>query len=1609
MKDNTRSNTQGRIQEIAALVQKKIPAQQTAHFTALIENIFSHVAAEDLIQYKNEDLQGLMATLHRHIKDSPSNESLIFNPNVEEHGWQSPHSVLILHHTDIRYLIDSIRNTLSHHQIRIHTLFHAYFAIERDEQGNILSIAQQDKGVSDKSHHELLMYMEIDHHSQMSDIRELNKEINKTISDVQVVAQDYPQMVSLIDKVSESLNNTQHIAIELVEECKAFLEWMKNGHFTFLAYDEYEVNDEGIQPVADSGVGLFRLHDQPKTKLFEEMSKNQVEAAGTNAPILFAKSGRISTVHRSAYSDYIVIRRFDANGNIIGGYRFMGLYKHNVYLNSATDIPLIRQKIQTILDCSNIPSDTYNYAELLHILGTFPRDELFQASVDHLLKVGLNVLYIQERRKVKLFLRESMDNKFLSAIFYAPRDRLNSHLTEQVYDLLSQHLDIESSTTSTWFSESSLARCRFVFKLKTPLDEQLNEAELEDKTIELARDWNQDLQTALNDVFGEENGVEIYQQYRNSFPASYIDENNPRVAVADIDRMRTLTGDQQQSLGLTFYRSISPESNELKIKIYRQGSQLSLSDMIPVLENFGLKVIEEYPYAIEQQTEIFWIYNFNIEFPFDSNIETDQFQKLLSDAFIAVWQNQAENDSFNQLILRAGLNWRQVSMLRAYSRYMKQIVFGFSQKFISTSLTNHTDIAKKLIAYFDCRFNPEKKRSERTAQRLTEQLNGLFEKVDSLSEDRILRHFLELMQATLRTNYFQSGEASSHKDYLSLKMDPHQIKDIPLPRPRFEIFVYSPRVEGVHLRGGKVARGGLRWSDRTEDFRTEILGLVKAQQVKNAVIVPVGAKGGFIAKQLPSSSDREAFLKEGVACYRLFIRGLLDLTDNIIEGQTTAPANTVCYDESDTYLVVAADKGTATFSDIANEISVEYGHWLGDAFASGGSNGYDHKKMGITARGAWVSVQRHFREMGINIQEQPFTVVGIGDMAGDVFGNGMLLSQQIKLVGAFNHLHIFIDPKPDPKTSFKERQRLFKLPRSSWEDYNQQLISKGGGIFKRSAKAITLTPEIQHLVNTDKTSVTPTELISLLLKANVDMLWNGGIGTYVKASNELHSDVGDKANDNLRVNANEINCKVVGEGGNLGLTQLARIEYGLAGGSIFTDFIDNAGGVDCSDHEVNIKILLDKQIADGELTSKQRNRHLESMTDSVAKLVLNNNYKQTQAIALAHMETTRRTEEYRRVIHYLESTGKLNRALEFLPDDESLSERKVQDQGLTQPELSILISYTKADMKEALMHSDLGDDPFLMLSAESAFPNTLVKNFSEGVTNHPLRKEIIATQIANDMFNHMGVSFVDRMHSSTGASHGDIAKAYVVAKEIFSLDKIWAAIEDLDHLVKSELQYHMMLRASRLVRRASRWIIQNHRTHLEISAIVKLYQQSIAGLEKQLSALLPEPLFEQWQQARNEFIDKGVPEKLASTLASCEYLYDFLGIIAIGNTLSKDINIVATGFFTLAEKMDLDDFSNHLEKKMPTSTYWQVMARESLRDDLEWQQRQLTQNLLSHNDCDVENMQTAVDAWLNKQELLINRWKQLVLEIHNYNDSDMAIFSIAIRELSNLSQATLTQ
>ncbi|AJQ95430.1 NAD-glutamate dehydrogenase [Gynuella sunshinyii] len=1601
------SPTQISRQEIIETVQQRVASefpeslQQSIH--SLIHRCFSYVAPEDLVKIELEDLRGLILSLWQHLEHWTAKRPKIniLNPNLEENDWQSSHSIIMILAKEIPFVLDSVRLGLNRAGLNIHIVFHSTLGVERDAQGHLTSINQN----SDNK--ELLVCFEIDHVSDAEKITDLNTEIETILSDVELATADFDAMQAKVAAKIEELGKTPPVGIpsDEVDETRVFLKWLSNNHFSFLAYDEYELKDAKVIQVPDSALGLFKKNKKLKVEDLSELTEDMQGFAYEAKLLTFMKSGHKSKVHRETYSDYILIKQFDEKGNVIGGARILGLYTSSVYNNSAQNIPVVRKKILQVLEKSEFFPGTHNYKELAQILYSLPKDELIQSSIEELLTVSQQVLAIQERKRIRLFVRKDVYGKFISSLLYIPKDIYNTVLREQIRLMLMEHFDVESWDFTTFFSESVLARTRYVFKLKKPMTEEIDVMALEQKAIAISRHWKDDFKSALIDSVGEERGIELYRRYHNSFPSGYQDNYSPRVAVIDLQRMESLYSDDSTSLALSFYRSHEPSGSQLNLKIFHQQHSLLLSDLIPVLENLGLKVVDEFPYQIKiENNQSCWIYDFTLLYPDDENLEPANYREQFNQAFHAIWYGKAENDEFNRLILKGNLNWRQAAMLRAYAKYMKQIGSTFSPQFIAETLLSHTAIVEQLNKLFELRFDPKhSKRNESREEKIVSRIETLLDAVENLSEDRILRKYVELISATVRTNFYQTRDGRE-KDYVSFKFLPRMITDLPLPYPKYEIFVYSPKVEGVHLRGGKVARGGLRWSDRNEDFRTEVLGLVKAQQVKNSVIVPVGAKGGFVAKQLPANGSREEIQAEGIACYRWFIRGLLDITDNLINGEVVPPKQVIRYDEDDPYLVVAADKGTATFSDIANELALEYGHWLGDAFASGGSHGYDHKKMGITAKGAWVSVQRHFRELGIDVQQDEFTVIGIGDMAGDVFGNGLLRSDKARLIAAFNHMHIFVDPDPDASSAFAERKRLFELPRSSWSDYDTKLISSGGGVFLRSAKSITITKEMKARFEIKEDRLTPNELISAILKAPVDLLWNGGIGTYVKSFSESHTDVGDKSNDNVRVNGRDLRARVVGEGGNLGLTQLGRIEYGLKGGRSFTDFIDNAGGVDCSDHEVNIKILLDRLVHNGDLTEKQRNIRLEEMTEEVSRLVLTNNYRQAQILSLCDSESLARIEEYRRFISTMEAEDKLNRELEFIPSDEQISERKNSRLGLTRPELSVLISYGKGDLKEQLIKANIGDDPYVVREIETALPAVLVKDYYDAVYNHPLKNEIVATQVANDLYNHMGITYLTRVQESTGSTVCEVAKAYVAARDVFGLKQIWRDIEDLGSQIESSVLNRMMLKTSRSVRRASRWFIKNNRLGIQVENIIAEYQPAIEKLSDNFPDILVGETQQQWLEAVQKLVDHNVPEVLAAKVVTTDFLYNCLGVIAVASTTGTSVIESARTFFRIGDELNLIDFGDQLNQ-LSVGSHWQARAREAYRDDLEWQQRSITQSLLKAKTKD-QDMDTVLSSWREKNEVLVNRWHRMMKEIKTASDVEFSMYSVAIRELLDLSQVT---
>ncbi|CAM3968442.1 NAD-glutamate dehydrogenase [Ectopseudomonas alcaliphila] len=1598
--------------QLQAALAQHVSEQALPQVALFAEQFFGIIALEELTQRRLSDLVGCTLSAWRMLEqfDHAKPQVRTFNPDYEKHGWQSTHTAVEILHGDTPFLVDSVRMELNRHGYSIHTLQNSVFSVRRDKNGQLLEIlprGTQGEGVLQ----EALMFLEIDRCSSSAELKTLEKAIHEIFSDVRMSVADFQPMKAKARELLAWLDRAK-LKVDKAEldEIKVYLNWLLDNHFTFLGYEEFTV-----APTADGGrmvydeKSLLGLSKRLRTGLTaEELHIEPESVAYLHEPQLlsFAKAAVPSRVHRPAYPDFVSIRELDAKGNVVKECRFMGLYTTSVYAESVWNIPYIRRKVDVIKQRSGFDSSAHLGKELAQVLEVLPRDDLFQTPVDDLFNTALAIVQIQERNKIRVFLRRDPYGRFCYCLAYVPRDVYSTETRVKIQQVLMERLQATDCEFWTFFSESVLARVQFILRVDPKNKTQIDPVRLEKEVIQACRSWKDDYASLMVESLGEAQGTSVLAEFPDGFPAGYRERFAPHSAVVDMQHLLSLSNDKP--LVMSFYQPLAQAGQQLHCKLYHADTPLPLSDVLPILENLGLRVLGEFPYKLRRNDgREFWIHDFAFTYAEGLDVDIQQLNDTLQDAFIHIVGGDAENDAFNRLVLTAAMPWREVALLRAYARYLKQIRLGFDLSYIAATLINHADIAKELVRLFRTRFYLARKLTaedlEDKQQKLEQAILAALDNVAVLNEDRILRRYLDLIKATLRTNFFQTDASGAVKSYFSFKLSPRLIPDIPRPVPKFEIFVYSPRVEGVHLRFGDVARGGLRWSDREEDFRTEVLGLVKAQQVKNAVIVPMGAKGGFVPRRMPVGGSRDEVLAEGIACYRIFISGLLDITDNLKEGEVVPPVNVVRHDADDPYLVVAADKGTATFSDIANGIAAEYDFWLGDAFASGGSAGYDHKGMGITAKGGWVSVQRHFRERGIDVQKDDVTVIGIGDMAGDVFGNGLLLSESLQLVAAFNHMHIFIDPNPDAAKSFVERKRLFELPRSSWADYDTKLISDGGGIFLRSAKSIAITPQMKARFDIAADKLAPTELLNALLKAPVDLLWNGGIGTYVKSSKESHGDVGDKANDALRVDGRELRAKVVGEGGNLGMTQLGRVEFGLHGGASNTDFIDNAGGVDCSDHEVNIKILLGEIVSGGDMTEKQRNKLLAEMTDDVSELVLGNNYKQTQALSLAERRAREHVGEYKRLMNALESAGKLDRALEFLPSDEELNERATNGQGLTRPELSVLISYSKIDLKESLLKSLVPDDEYLAREMETAFPAILTEKFGDAMRRHRLKREIVSTQIANDLVNHMGITFVQRLKESTGMSAANVAGAYVIVRDLFRLPHWWSQIEALDYKVSADLQLQLMDELMRLGRRATRWFLRSRRNELDAARDVAHFAPRIEALVGRLDELLEGPAREQWLARYQSFVEAGTPEELARVVAGTSHLYTLLPIIEAADVTGKDTSEVATAYFAVGGALELSWYLQQITN-LPVENNWQSLAREAFRDDLDWQQRAITVSVLQMADGPQE-IEARVALWLDQHQRLVDRWKAMLAELRSATGTDYAMYAVANRELMDLAQS----
>jgi len=1620
-------------QSFAAMLYERVP---TAELVSVDPVVRAHMAAH-LFEFFQE-------------KKSNQPKLRIFNPTEKANGWSGDHTVIEIINTDGPFLVDSVVLALNALGISAQLIIHPVMLVKRNSEGLLESI---DRDGKDGFVAESIMHVEIDHQRQSARLERIEKAIRSGLTELQYAVRDWQPMVAQARAIANDLAGTHSdMSPEQVSELSAFLNWLADDHFTFLGYREYVIEDQGkdrvLRALADSGLGILHADRlETPSRSLKDLARG-ADQRNRSEPIIITKTNALSKVHRQGYMDYISVLYFGEDGRVEREKRIIGLFTSGAYIRRCQDTPLVRRKVDQVMSQSGLRPNSHAGKALLHILETLPREELFQATTVELLDLGIGILDLQERSQTRVFIRRERFGRFFSCLVFIPRERFNTENRLKIQQILKRALKGQNIDFAVQVGESNLARVHVVVRPKEYSATDVDIERIEDKIKAAIRRWDDELEDILIKAHGAEQGSAWAKQFARAFPASYVEDVSPAVAQFDVANMAQLDG--EDDLALSLYRPKTRDTSILRFKIFKQTHPIPLSDVLPMLENLGARIVSERPYELKlADGRVVWIQDFDMRPPAGFDYKLEHVRGHFQDAFERVWRGESENDGLNRLVLLARMTWRQVALLRAISKYLLQTKMPYSQAYMEQTLTSSPLVARLLVEYFEARFSPDRsqetKKHRQNAEKALQaqclalvdqmgdsvlseyieeacQLRGegdqtslynvlrlaidrALDSVQSADQDRILRAYAQFIEATLRTSFYQLDDAGAPKAYVGFKLESGKLQELPKPKPYREIWVYSPRVEGIHLRGGPVARGGLRWSDRREDFRTEVLGLMRAQMVKNTMIVPVGAKGGFFAKRLPDPEHRDAYREEGIGAYRIFISALLDITDNL-DGETIiAPERVVCHDEPDPYLVVAADKGTASFSDIANAISVERGFWLGDAFASGGSNGYDHKKMGITAKGAWESVKRHFRELGLDTQSEPFSVVGIGDMAGDVFGNGMLLSEHILLKGAFNHRHIFLDPDPDPKAGYAERRRLFELPGSGWSDYNAQLISKGGGVFSRQAKTIDLSPEVQQWLGIESDSIGPQALIQAMLKAPVDLLWNGGIGTYIKGSKESHSDVGDLANNQVRVNGNEVQARVIAEGGNLGLTQLGRIEYALAGGRINTDFIDNSAGVDCSDHEVNIKILLDQAVESGKLRSKDRNQLLESMTEEVSGLVLRSNTLQTQAISVMSAMTGDRLGSEAHFIAMLEGQGVIDRALENLPDEETLKDRVANGLGLTRPELSLLLSFSKITLYQDLLASDVPEDAYLSRELEAYFPKALQGKFKELMPEHKLRREIIATRVTNSIVNRMGAHFATRVKEDTGANSATMAKAFTVAREILLARPFWDAIESLDNLVPASVQTMALLEMWKLLRHVTRRLIAlPEGYHIDISSQVARFGPGMREYATSLESILPQEMKADLLARQDELVASGMPKALAFEVARMPYMHAALDIVDESMAQANEVVPVAKLHFELLGHLHLQWLRSSVES-LPVEKPWHAHARGHLREQLFQHHRQLTMRVLQeYGDCD-----QAIDAWFENHRPEVSRTCLMLDEMVNSNASDYPSLQVAIAGIEQLLKATANE
>jgi glutamate dehydrogenase len=1667
----------------------------------LVDCYYRHVPPEDLI---DEDVPSLLSTVTSHLELArqrpPGRPAVrVVNPPRSADAWRNGITELQIVTDDMPYLLDSVLAELSGRGLTVLRAVHPILVVRRKVTGELTTVlcsaqaGAPPPGSLPESWMQLLVTRVGD--DQFGTLRQRLVDV---LNDVREVVEDADRMCATATGLAADLHRDPPAAVapDDVSEAVALLRWLADGHFTFLGYRHYSVIDDpaapggtGMRAVLGSGLGVLRrdslasrgfslggllpvpahpADDPPPTGAPARAGQPPAgqppagPAARRTSPelLILTHASAVSTVYRRVYPYYIGVQTFDATGGVTGEHRFLGMLSSTALHENVLDIPVIRHKVARLLDRAGLPMHSYSGQQMLEVLQTYPRAELFSTDLDALCDIVTGVLALRERRRLRLFLRRDPYGRFYSALVFLPRDRYTTTSRLRMQEVLLRELAGSELDYNTRVTESQLARVLFTVRTPDAATPQADAAALQDKLTDAIRTWEDLLGDALRDgattpVVGVDAAPDdLVSHYLRGLPEGYKEAFSPAEALTDLRNLERLAaigppGDASTPAAtaataatapsasrpgaarmsaddvfdMALYTPRDAEPGVRRFKLYLRGHGVSLAQVLPVLSRMGVEVLDERPYLLTREdSATFWVYDFGLRLPstvaeYPTGHHAAELGRRFADAFDAAWRGRCEVDGFSALVVRAGLTWREAMVLRAYAKYLRQAGIPFSQDYIEDVLLAHTPVADALVELFRIRFDPALSDEERLGrgQAWVSDIAEMIDAVSGLDADRILRSYLRLISASTRTSYFLTGPDGRPAPYLSIKLDPQAISELPLPRPRFEIFVYAPRTEGVHLRFGPVARGGLRWSDRREDYRTEILGLAKAQAVKNAVIVPMGAKGGFVVKRPPEPTgdpraDREATQAEAIACYRMFIAGLLDLTDNLVDGQVV-PCGSIRHDGDDTYLVVAADKGTATFSDIANEVSLSRGFWLGDAFASGGSAGYDHKVMGITARGAWESVARHFRELGTDIQREPFTVVGVGDMSGDVFGNGMLLSRQITLLAAFDHRHVFLDPDPDPATSYAERERMFALPRSSWDDYDRSVISAGGGVWSRTLKVVPIAEPVRVALGLPDgvTELSPPELIRAILLAPADLLFNGGIGTYVKASTEGNADVGDKANDAVRVNGAALRAKVVGEGGNLGLTQRGRIEFARAGGRVNTDAMDNSAGVDCSDHEVNIKILLDRLVAQGELAEVDRTPLLEGLTDEVAALVLADNHAQNEALGTGRAHAVGMCRVHARLVDSLVTRRDLNRELEVLPGPDEFAALVKAGDGLSSPELATLMAHVKLDLTDELVRGDLPSVEAFARRLPGYFPQPLAKRFGPAIREHPLRREITTTLLVNEMVDCAGVSYAFRLGEEVGAEAADAVRAFTVTTSVFRLHDFWQQVRDLDGTVASAVQDNMVLESRRLLDRASRWLLSNRPQPLQAGAEIARFGPVVAALAPRIGELLRGPEADSVTARTNYLTGLGVAEPLARRAGELLYLYGLLDVREVTELGERDRSDgaadeldpmeVAKLYFAVSEHLAIDRMLISITA-LERGNRWHALARLALRDDVYGSLRAITLDVLRTSDGAAPEHR--IGQWEQANASRLARSRATLRDIAGTGRLDLAALSVATRQLRTM-------